>query len=112
MNKYQEALDIMKQDVSFQNEWNKACETLQKLIDLHTPKEIKVGQVWECVVGVGTIGEYVSEWVEIGEVIEITSVTAEKIAAVTNYEGFITVIFLTKDLLNSSCFKLVKDVER
>ena len=116
MNKYQEALDGLKNKLPLINGLKEIdlflidenINTLQELIDLHEPKEIKVGQVWECV-GTTFTGNHEGEAVMIcwgmeAKVIDVCDDTAELSLSWTE-------TFVSKDLLNSSCFKLVKDVE-
>ena len=119
MSKEQEALDNIKNvEIVFQKHLNylstvykEEVNVLQELIDLHEPKEIKVGQVWECLIEVGLIGEYESEWAVKGTAVEISSITLKNVVGIIKDRGWGMVVYLSKDLLNSSCFKLVKDVE-
>ena len=114
MNKYQEAYKHIEKCYQSSNQGyfnEQHLKDIKELIDLHTPKEIKVGQVWECLIEVGLIGEYESEWAVKGTAVEISSITLKNVVGIIKDRGWGIVVYLSKDLLNSSCFKIVKDVE-
>ena len=125
MNKYQEALDNLVKNSCPKRKSCKECETnaicnsiakgnidtLQELIDLHEPKEIKVGQVWECEVPVCIAGEYEMVTIPRNEIFNITEIVDEGTVKgmCTNWD-YLEKCFILIDLLQA-CFKLVKDVE-
>ena len=127
MNKYQEALNELIEATNVcigdrvTTEYQEEKAILQELIDLHEPKEIKAGQVWECVKMNTVAGTYgadvvsygikIEERVKIGESWETEVLLIDDLDieySYRTYKGWTAFVYKGQF---QACFKLVKDVE-
>jgi hypothetical protein len=118
MKAYQEALNAISNHEDSHptgNDWHikdfypKELATLQELIDLHEPKEIKVGQVWECVNECYAMGGKTYICIHSKDKDKVT-ITDLQYSGLVIFKGGVFECHLPKEQFQA-CFKLVKDVE-